>query len=249
MPQVDAYKNYMTDTTPQKIFVPRTVAPSENDIWWSVDATPSNPCMKRYNGTVLPNCFSGRTQIITDVGVISLKKAYDYCKKHILFVPTIDDEWRKATVKYFGVQEIYQVKLKGSTYYCTGNHRWYIQTQNGYRVVTTSELTPSMKIPYRMCNTDECTFVISVKSTHKSEGVYCVVEPVTRSFTLSGGEITGNCVGYAHGRFSEIYGSFYPGLPTCDGGNWITVGSSPYPFDAFDDLTENDLIEAINGLE
>ncbi|MBQ6700111.1 MAG: hypothetical protein IJM98_05560 [Oscillospiraceae bacterium] len=34
----------------------------------------------------------------------------------------------------------------------------------------------------------------------------------------------------------------------CDGGVWKTVGSSTYPFNAFDNLTENDLIEAINGL-
>lgn len=57
----------------------------------------------------------------------------------------------------------------------------------------------------------------------------------------------------------SVYGGFhydYDNVPIehslyviCDGGNWITVGSSTYPFDAFDDLTENDLIEAINGLE
>lgn len=33
-----------------------------------------------------------------------------------------------------------------------------------------------------------------------------------------------------------------------DGGEWIEIGSSAYPFDAFDGLTEEQLIEAINNL-
>ncbi len=56
----------------------------------------------------------------------------------------------------------------------------------------------------------------------------------------------------------SVYGGFhydYDDIPIehslyllFDGGDWITVGSSTFPFDAFDDLTEEDLIEAINGL-
>lgn len=56
----------------------------------------------------------------------------------------------------------------------------------------------------------------------------------------------------------SVFGGFhydYDNIPIenslyliCDGGNWKIVGSSTFPNDSFDDLTENDLIEAINGL-
>lgn len=205
----------------EKIFVPRTVAPLADEKWWRIG---ENPCISRYRGTVLPNCFSGGTNIITSIGVISLKKAFDYCKQGTSFdVPTIDGDWHPATIKSFGVQQLYRVDLEGSIYFCTANHQWIIQTRKGYKKVTTLELTSSMKIPYRMCNTAAYTHVISVRATNRFEGVYCAVEPVTHSFTLAGGEITGNCVGYAYGRFSEILGYFHPDLPTCDAGSWIDV--------------------------
>lgn len=206
-----------------KVFVPRTVAPLADEKWWR---KPDNPCLARYNGTVLPNCFTGSTEIITNQGVISLKKAYN---KEIE-VPTLDGEWHKATVKYFGVQRLYKVKLIGSTYYCTANHRWYVCTKKGnnFREVTTTELTASMRIPYRMCNTEAHTRVIGVEDTGTYEGVYCVVEPVTHSFTLSGGEITGNCVGYAYGRFAEIMGQWPTNLPHCNAGLWIDKLNGAY---------------------
>lgn len=202
-----------------KVFVPRTVAPRPDEYYYQ---NANNPCLNRYNGTVLPNCFVGSTRFITNVGVITLKHGYDLCKKKIDFdVPTSDGEWHPATVNKFGLQRIYRVVFESSTYYCTPNHRWLIHTKKGLREVSTLELTPSMRIPYRMCNTSTFTHVVSVEDTGRSESVYCVVEPETHSFTLDGGELTGNCVGYAHGRFSEILGRFYAGLPTCNAGNWI----------------------------
>lgn len=218
--EVAGSSSYSYDThDPSSVFVPRTVAPLADEQWWM---SSKNPCISRMNGTVLPNCFVGSTQIITDQGVMTLRKAYDYCRYFKTFdVPTLDNEWHPASVEYFGKQKIYQVKLESSTYYCTGNHRWYIWTKRGYKTVTTVELKPSMKIPYRMCNTEPYTHATSVKDTGRYEGVYCVVEPETKSFTLAGGELTGNCVGYAYGRFSEILGYFHPDLPICDAGNWI----------------------------
>lgn len=205
--------------TSTKVFVPRTLAPLADESWYN---TSKNKCISRMNGTVLPNCFVGSTQIITSMGVFTLKKSYDYCRQnHTIEVPTVDGEWHKATVKYFGKQEIYRLELEASTYYCSANHRWFIQSKKGLRVVPTWDLHPGMKIPYRMCNTEPFTRVVSVSCMNKEEGVYCVVEPITRSFTLSGGEITGNCVGYAYGRFSEILGYFHPDLPKCNAGDWL----------------------------
>lgn len=201
------------------IFVPRTVPPQIGEKWWS---TSNNRCIPIYNGTVLPNCFTGSTEIITSLGVITLRKGYDLTRNHIKFdVPTQDGEWHTAKVKYYGKQAIYKVYLEGSTYLCTPNHRWIVKSGRKLRVVTTLDLENTMKVPYRMCNTEEYARVLGVQRTSIFEGVYCVSEPETRSFTLSGGEITGNCVGYAHGRFSEILGYFHPDLPICDAGMWL----------------------------
>lgn len=43
----------MPNATQQNVFVPRTIAPTASDIWWQQKY---NPCLPRYNGTVLPNC-------------------------------------------------------------------------------------------------------------------------------------------------------------------------------------------------
>ena len=89
-----------------KVFVPRTLAPLADEFWYS---NSKNMCISRMNGTVLPNCFVGSTQIITSKGVFSLKKSFDYCNRgNFIDVPTIDGDWHTATVQYFGKQEIYK---------------------------------------------------------------------------------------------------------------------------------------------
>lgn len=70
------------------------------------------------------------------------------------------------------------------------------------------------------------TQVISVKPTNKYEEVYCPVEPVTHTCTLGGGELTGQCVGYAWGRYAEIYGGYPTGLPSCNAGDWYASDST-----------------------
>ena len=147
-----------------------------------------------YSNIVLPNCFVGSTQFISSLGVITLRKGYELSKEHKKFdVPTSDNDWHLATVKKFGVQRIFKVVLKQSTYFCTSNHRWLISTKRGLKAIPTVELKYYMKIPYRMCNTELFTYPVSIEDTGRYEGVYCVVEPRTRSFTLAGGELTGNC--------------------------------------------------------
>ena len=48
--------------------------------------------------------------------------------------------------------------------------------------------------------------VTSITDTGIDDDVYCVSEPETHTFTLDGCILTGNCVGYAFGRFNEIIG-------------------------------------------
>lgn len=63
------------------------------------------------------------------------------------------------------------------------------------------------------------THLIEIERTGIVDDVYCVVEPVTHSFVLDGHILTGNCVGYAWGRFMEILGST-PKLSRSNAENW-----------------------------
>lgn len=51
-----------------------------------------------------------------------------------------------------------------------------------------------------------CSRVKSVTPTDRKEEVFCAVEPQTHTITLEGGILTGQCVGYANGRFNEVLG-------------------------------------------
>ena len=49
-----------------------------------------------------------------------------------------------------------------------------------------------------------CSHVKNMTDLNCFSDVYCMEEPVTHTFTLEGGIVTGNCVGFAFGRFNEI---------------------------------------------
>lgn len=83
----------------------------------------------------------------------------------------------------------------------------------------------SIKIPQ---NPSSITRIISVSETDRVEEVYCAEEPVTHTFTLGGGELTGNCVGWAWGRFGEILGDIPSGLGR---GNAGTIYGSTTGYD------------------
>lgn len=48
------------------------------------------------------------------------------------------------------------------------------------------------------------TTIKSIEPTNRCEEVYCAVEPITHTITLENNILTGQCVGYAYGRFNEI---------------------------------------------
>lgn len=77
---------------------------------------------------------------------------------------------------------------------------------------------PVTSQPYAVCK--------GLEYSTRYEPVYCVVEPVTHTFTLGGGELTGNCVGYAFGRFAEIMNSYPEGLPNCNAGDWYDTDTT-----------------------
>ena len=72
------------------------------------------------------------------------------------------------------------------------------------------------------------TRVKSVKPLEVTAPVYCVQEPVTHTMTLGGGELTGQCVGYAWGRFAEIMGQNTCRCSRGNAGKWFGYTSDGY---------------------
>lgn len=201
-------------------FKPRRTAPDSNNLYYiKKESGGYNPCIYGYrsNRSVLPNCFTGDTKIQTERGIFPLKKLVGLDIR----VPTMDGVLREATVEAFGKQKIYEVYLdNGSVYKCTSNHRWIIYEDNrkDWKIVETIDLVSGMAIKYSKYNL--FTLVNRVVETKKVKPVFCVVEPETHMMTLENGELTGNCVGYAHGRFMEIMGVKSCKLSTHDAKTW-----------------------------
>ena len=138
------------------------------------------------------NCFRSDTEFITNEGVKAFK---DFEDGSIVQVLDKDGQWREATVKCYGRQAIQKVTFiqsftgKTKEVWCTPNHRWILQ--NG-------EVTTSLKT--RDVLYSNIPYLWTVESIErevyptKAEEVWCVEEPVTHSFTLSDGIVTGNCM-------------------------------------------------------
>ena len=212
-------------------FTPRLTTPDPSLKWWHTNYAPcitGNSSTSVQLGSTLPNCFSGDTDILTDDGAMRIETLLG----KDIFVFTIDKEWRKATVNYFGSQELWRVALSnGHKYKVTATHRWIIHSNDEeYKIVYTKDLCRGMKIRVTNLKCPGYHYYVTVKSAinlHVEEDVYCAVEPVTHSFTLGGGELTGNCVGYAWGRFAEIMNDYPTHLATGNAGTWYD-GTSVY---------------------
>ena len=90
-------------------YIPRTTAPSADDKnWINVAYGGNNRCITSdtattygySRGSVLPNCFTGDTEIITNLGT----KRLDTLVDRTIDILTIDNSYHKATVNCFGVQ-------------------------------------------------------------------------------------------------------------------------------------------------
>lgn len=211
-------------------YEPRLSAPSASDPnWINVAYGGKNRCIVRNSaysaspGDVLPNCFTGDTKIQTKDGLLELGKSVGELHQ----IATVDDTYRWASIKFFGKQYIWKVSLSnGHTYECSGNHRWIIYiNKNDYIIVHTVELQRGMMI--RNFQTTEFIYVVDIKFTGEQDCVFCPVEPVTHSCVLEHGEITGQCTGYAWGRFMEILGDT-PKLSTANAGMWYGYTQDGY---------------------
>lgn len=199
-------------------YVPRFTAPSPSDKWWrTISSGGVNPCLHIRNGSVLPNCFSGQTEIVTSYGKQRLKDIVGQS----LEILTINNTWNTATIQYFGKQPLWEVTMSnGNIYHASANHRWLVWNKDSYRIVTTCELLPYMAIKVQDMSHTDMVYIEKCKPLNIIDDVYCPVEPVTHTCTLGGGELTGQCVGYAWGRFAEIQNAPCRSLPTANASDW-----------------------------
>lgn len=210
------------------MFVPRLTAPSTTDPNWIVQsAGGKNPCIPITGVSVLPNCFSGDTKIVTREGIVRL----DAIVGKTVDVLTDDGTYHTATGVYGGVQPVYKLTFENkSEYICTASHEWSVISKshrNGKsyikkKVIKSIDLNKHHNIPYAQIQSDTVsqkskngiyTRIKSIEPLNNSIDVYCVSEPVTHTFTLADGLITRNCTGYTVGRSLELYGDDAYALP------------------------------------
>ena len=167
-------------------YTPRLTAPSTTDknyIHYTKGGY--NYCIEIKNGSCLPNCFRKDTKFITDKGVKTLEE----CVGQDINVLNIDGEWKPATVKYFGKNQLVRIKFSnGKEFYTTPNHRWFVVKKSRYKdnryekmIETTTDglkASHNYHIPYvQRAYTDEIKY--------SDEGV-------RHGFIFGDGSLTGN---------------------------------------------------------
>ena len=130
------------------------------------------------------NCFSSKTEFVTRNGVVSFADCKD---GQVVEVLDKDGMWREATAKCYGKQKLQNVVLKKGDeeklVSCTANHRWILSDET-----VTTALKESDVLYGNLWKVDSITACDGAL-----EDVWCVEEPITHSFTLAGGIVTGNC--------------------------------------------------------
>lgn len=150
------------------------------------------------------NCFSGNTRFVTDRG---LRRFRDCKDGEIVTVVDKDGELREAQVHYYGKQMLQRVRLHTPNQQfevvCTPDHRWVLADDS-----VTTNLRVGDKLYYRPDNTTHMDngWVVESIEPFGVAGTYCVEEPVTHTFTLERGIVTGNCsvrLEFRRGRFFD----------------------------------------------
>ena len=235
MAKIKPIVNDDTAKEPIQVFLARTTEPPKDNSNLNYRLTSAggyNPCVRggysngRRNPVgALPNCFSGDTKVITDRGIFTLKELCDSFHN----VLTEDGTFHKAEFKCYGKQPLREIKFSdGHTFLCTGNHRWIIYIGANRFECTTDELhtlsniaEDLIRVPVISNGESQIAFysyvrINSISDTNIIEDVYCCEEPVTHTMVLDGHILTGQCVGYAWGRWAEILGTRNHQLPTVD---------------------------------
>lgn len=176
-----------------------------------------------HTSTFLPYCFIGETKILTNYGI---KRLDELVGKNIK-VLNKNHGWEDATVQYFGKAEIRTVTLERYGVYktigVTGNHKWFVKTNNGKKILSTDELQQGMKIPFNTCNT------------------WCMVNPspfgVAHGFYIGDGDKGNNMRANFCGDKSALIPYFTP-YSINGSEKELTIAGIPYYFKQFPSLEE-----------
>lgn len=149
------------------MFVPRLEAPSYTDPNWIMQsAGGKNPCIRGWNavgGSVLANCFSGDTEIITRQGIVRL----DSIVGQNVDVLTDDGTYHTAIGIYGGKQPVYKLTFNNnSEFICTATHEWSVITESRWngkhyvkkKTVKSLDLNTYHNIPYVQVSDTEVDF-------------------------------------------------------------------------------------------
>ena len=142
------------------------------------------------------NCFVGSTTFVTSKGPKTFDELGPGCQVKVL---DLKGRWRNALADYYGYQETQDVTLASDdttrTVRCTQDHAWILE--NGTRTETLKVgdvLMPLHESGCQKLGIEQRTWVVTaIEPTGKKEHVWCVEEPVTHTFTLADGIVTGNC--------------------------------------------------------
>lgn len=139
------------------------------------------------------NCFSGGTKFITDKGIRQFKDFNDGDK---VYVKDLNGVTRLATVRCYGYQKMNKVTFTNSKQQkeviCTPNHRWVLQDDT---------VTTSLHVGDKLANVNDSASrndpnwgVVSIENYGTTAlEAWCIEEPITHTFLLEGGMVTGNC--------------------------------------------------------
>lgn len=139
------------------------------------------------------NCFSGGTKFITDRGIRQFKDFNDGDK---VYVKDLNGVTRLATVHCYGYQKMNKVTFTNSKQQkeviCTPNHRWVLQDDT---------VTTSLHVGDKLANVNDSASrndpnweVVSIENYGTTAlEAWCIEEPITHTFLLEGGMVTGNC--------------------------------------------------------
>lgn len=145
------------------------------------------------------NCFSSKTRFVTNKGVISFADCNDGQKVTVL---DKDGFWREATVRMYGKNSMQDVVFEEITtkeiitIKCTSNHRWILKDNTVTTSIKVNDELYTFNNVQKLENVDDVKTwkVISINfDTDNTYDSWCVEEPITQSFTLDGGVVTGNC--------------------------------------------------------
>lgn len=194
--------------------------------WFKQEWTGGFYMHNSHTASYMPYCFSGDTEIMTNVGIYPLR---DLVGERIKVINRYHG-WEDAIVQSFGVQPLRKLVIERygvqKEIFVTGNHRWFVRKGKGDKIseCTTDELKSGMRIPF--------SFV------HK-----CVDEIIPSPFGVAHGFHTGD--GDKGGRHRCMFCGdkvnmidYFSPYPVSGDEHEYVVGGIPAAFDSLPSIHE-----------